>query len=70
MAAAVVQDEGVPITRLDNEAGPDDVAAAVVRDGAVIVEGVAERRCWTGSRRSCGPSSRPRRPGPDDFSGN
>ena len=52
----------MPIAHLTSDAGPDEVAAAVGRDGAVVVDGVARRRCSTGSSPSCGPISTPRRP--------
>jgi hypothetical protein len=67
--AAVVQDEGVPITRLSNEAGPDDVAAAVVRDGAVIVEGVAEPALLDRVEAELRPFLDATPTGPDNFSG-
>jgi hypothetical protein len=68
--AAVVQDEGVPIARLSNEAGPDDVAAAVVRDGAVIVERVAEPALLDRVEAELRPFLDATPTGPDDFSGN
>jgi hypothetical protein len=68
--AAVVQDEGVPIARLSNEAGPDDVAAAVVRDGAVIVESVAEPALLDRIEAELRPFLDATPTGPDDFSGN
>ncbi len=60
---------GVPIARLSNEAGPDDVAAAVVRDGAVIVEGVADPALLERIEAELRPFLDATTTGPDDFSG-
>jgi hypothetical protein len=68
--AAVVQDEDVPIARLSSDAGPDDVAAAVVRDGAVIVERVAEPALLDQVEAELRPFLDATPTGPDDFSGN
>jgi hypothetical protein len=67
---AVVQDEGVSITHLSSEAGPDEVAAAVVRDGAVIVESVAEPALLDRVEAELRPFLDATPTGPDDFSGN
>ena len=60
----------MPIARLNNEAGPDEVAAAVVRDGAVIVEGVAESGLLDLIEAELRPFLEATPTGPDDFSGN
>jgi hypothetical protein len=59
----------VPIARLTNEAGPDEVAAAVGRDGAVIVEGVAEAALLDRVETELRPFLEVTPTGPDDFSG-
>jgi hypothetical protein len=68
--AGVVQDEGVAITRLRNDARPDEVAAALGRDGAVIVEGVAESALLERVEAELRPFLDATPTGPDDFSGN
>jgi ectoine hydroxylase-related dioxygenase (phytanoyl-CoA dioxygenase family) len=60
----------VPIVRLSSEAGPDEVAAAVVRDGAVIVEDVAEPALLDRVEAELRPFLDATPTGPDDFSGN
>jgi hypothetical protein len=55
---------------LNNEAGPDEVAAAVVRDGAVIVEDVAESGLLDLIEAELRPFLEATPTGPDDFSGN
>jgi hypothetical protein len=60
----------VPIVRLSSEAGPDEVAAAVVRDGAVIVEDVAEPALLDRVEAELRPFLDATSTGPDDFSGN
>jgi ectoine hydroxylase-related dioxygenase (phytanoyl-CoA dioxygenase family) len=60
----------VPIVRLSSEAGPDEVAAAVVRDGAVIVEDVAEPALLDRVEAELRPFLDATPIGPDDFSGN
>ena len=70
MVPAVVQDEDVPIAHLSNEAGPDEVAAAVGRDGAVIVERVAESALLDRVEAELRPFLDATPTGPDDFSGN
>ncbi|HEY1446784.1 MAG TPA: phytanoyl-CoA dioxygenase family protein [Acidimicrobiales bacterium] len=60
----------MPIVRLSSEAGPDEVAAAVVRDGAVIVEDVAEPALLDRVEAELRPFLDATPTGPDDFSGN
>ena len=60
----------MPIARLSSDAGPDDVAAAVVRDGAVIVERVAEPALLDRVEAELRPFLDATPTGPDDFSGN
>ena len=59
----------MPIARLSCQAGPDDVAAAVVRDGAVIVESVAEPVLLDRVEAELRPFLDATPTGPDDFSG-
>jgi ectoine hydroxylase-related dioxygenase (phytanoyl-CoA dioxygenase family) len=59
----------VPIARLSKDAGPDEVAAAVGRDGAVIVEGVAEAALLDRIESELRPFLDATPTGPDDFSG-
>jgi ectoine hydroxylase-related dioxygenase (phytanoyl-CoA dioxygenase family) len=68
--AALVKDEGVPIARLSKGSGPDEVAAAVVRDGVVIVESVAEPALLDRVEAELRPFLDATPTGPDDFSGN
>jgi hypothetical protein len=60
----------VSIARLSNGAGPDEVAAAVVRDGAVIIESVAEPALLDRIEAELRPFLDATPTGPDDFSGN
>ncbi len=59
----------MPIARLSNDAGPDEVAAAVGRDGAVIVDGVAETGLLDRIESELQPFLEVTPTGPDDFSG-
>jgi hypothetical protein len=59
----------VPIAHLPADAAPDDVAAAVARDGAVIVEGVADAALLGRIESELRPFLDTTPTGPDDFSG-
>ena len=59
----------MPITRLTSDAGPEDVAGAVGRDGAVIVEGVADAALLAQIEAELRPFLDDTPQGPDDFSG-
>ncbi len=59
----------MPLTRLSNGAGPDEVAAAVGRDGAAIVEGVAGAALLERIESELRPYLDSTPTGPDDFSG-
>jgi hypothetical protein len=60
----------VPITRLAGSASPEEVAAAVGRDGAVVVEGVASDDLLNRIGAELRPYLDATPTGPDDFSGN
>jgi hypothetical protein len=59
----------VTIARLRADASPDEVAAAVARDGAVIVEGVADEALLEQIDSELRPFLDATPTGPDDFSG-
>ena len=59
----------MPIARLTADAGPDEVAAAVGRDGAVIVEGVPTPALLERIESELRPFLDATPTGPDDFSG-
>ncbi|HWD55299.1 MAG TPA: phytanoyl-CoA dioxygenase family protein [Acidimicrobiales bacterium] len=59
----------MPITRLRADAGTDEVAAIVGRDGAVIVEGVADAGLLERIEAELAPFLDATPTGPDDFSG-
>jgi hypothetical protein len=59
----------MPIARLRADAGPDEVAATVGRDGAVIVEGVADEAVLGQIEAELRPFLDATSTGPDDFSG-
>jgi hypothetical protein len=59
----------VPISRLRADAGPDEVAAVVGRDGAVIVEGAADAALLERIESELRPFLDTTPTGPDDFSG-
>jgi hypothetical protein len=59
----------VPIVHLTNDAGPDEVAAMVGRDGAVIVDAVAPEALLQRIEAELGPYLEATATGPDDFSG-
>ena len=59
----------MPIAHLPADAGPDDVAAAVGRDGAVIVDGVAPASLLDRIEAELRPYLDATPTGPDDFSG-
>jgi hypothetical protein len=59
----------VPIARLRADADPDEVAAIVGRDGAVIVEGVADEASLEQIEAELRPFLDATSTGPDDFSG-
>ena len=60
----------MPITRLAGSASPEEVAAMVGRDGAVIVEGVASAGLLDRIQSELRPYLEATPTGPDDFSGN
>ncbi len=60
----------MPIARLSAAATPDEVAAAVGRDGAVVVEGVVEAALLDRIHAELGPHLEATPTGPDEFSGN
>ena len=59
----------MPIAHLGSETPPDEVAAAVGRDGAVIVDGVAEASLLDRIEAELRPYLDATPTGPDDFSG-
>ncbi|HWD54983.1 MAG TPA: phytanoyl-CoA dioxygenase family protein [Acidimicrobiales bacterium] len=59
----------MPISRLRADAGPDEVAAVVGRDGAVIVEGAADAALLERIESELRPFLDTTPTGPDDFSG-
>lgn len=59
----------MPIVHLTNDAGPDEVAAVVGRDGAVIVDAVAPEALLQRIEAELGPYLEATPTGPDDFSG-
>lgn len=59
----------MPIVHLTNDAGPDEVAAMVGRDGAVIVDAVAPEALLQRIEAELGPYLEATATGPDDFSG-
>jgi ectoine hydroxylase-related dioxygenase (phytanoyl-CoA dioxygenase family) len=59
----------VPIAHLSAAAGPEDVAAAVRRDGAVIVDDVADTALLDRVESELRPFFEATPTGPDDFSG-
>src|SRR6202453_1468913 len=59
----------MPIIHLASDAGPDEVAAAVGRDGAVIVDGVAPEELLRRIEAELRPYLDATPTGPDDFSG-
>ncbi len=59
----------MPIAHLRSESHPDEVAAAVGRDGAVIVDGVATPSHLQRIEAELGPFLDATPTGPDDFSG-
>ena len=54
----------MPIAHFTSSVEPQTVAAAISSDGAVIVDAVAPRRCWSASRPSSVLTSTPLRPAP------
>jgi ectoine hydroxylase-related dioxygenase (phytanoyl-CoA dioxygenase family) len=60
----------VPIARLPGSANPDEVAATVERDGAVVVEDVASDELLKRIESELRPYLNATPTGPDDFSGN
>jgi ectoine hydroxylase-related dioxygenase (phytanoyl-CoA dioxygenase family) len=60
---------GVPLTRLSHDAGPDEVAAALGRDGAVVVDDVVPPDLLDGIESELRPYLDATATGPDDFSG-
>jgi len=59
----------MPIIHLASDAGPDEVAAAVGRDGAVIVDGAAPEELLRRIEAELRPYLDATPTGPDDFSG-
>ena len=59
----------MPIVHLTSDAGPDDVAAAIGRDGAVIVDAVAPASLLERIESELRPYLDATPTGPDDFSG-
>ena len=59
----------MPIVHLTSDAGPDEVAAAVGRDGAAIVDGVAPEELLQRIEAELRPYLDATPTGPDDFSG-
>jgi hypothetical protein len=59
----------MPIGHLTSDAGPDEVAAAVGRDGAAIVDGVAPEELLQRIEAELRPYLDATPTGPDDFSG-
>ncbi len=59
----------MPIARLSSDAGPDDIAAAVRRDGAVVVEHLADAALLDRVESELRPFLDATPAGPDDFSG-
>jgi len=59
----------VPIARLSCDAGPDEVAAAVGEDGAVVVDGVAPPALLDRIESELSPYLHATPTGPDEFSG-
>ena len=60
----------MPIAHLSSKASPDEVAATVVRDGAVVVDGVAPPELLHRIESELRPYLDATPTGPDDFSGN
>ncbi len=60
----------MPIVHLASDAGPEEVAALVGRDGAAIVDGVADAALLDQIASELDPYLRATPTGPDDFSGN
>ena len=60
----------MPIVRLPGSAGPEEVAATVGRDGAVVVEDVASDHLLERIESELRPYLDATSTGPDDFSGN
>ena len=60
----------MPIAHLSSDASPDEVAAAVGRDGAVVVDGVASPGLLDRIESELRPYLDATPTGPDDFSGN
>ena len=60
----------MPIARLPRSANPDEVAATVGRDGAVVVEDVASDELLNRIESELRPHLNDTPTGPDDFSGN
>jgi hypothetical protein len=60
----------VPIVHLASDASPDEVAALVGRDGAVVVDGVASPALLDRIASELDPYLSATPTGPDDFSGN
>ena len=59
----------MPIAHLPSDAGPDEVAAEVRRDGAVVVDGVAPPPLLDRIESELRPYLDTTPTGPDDFSG-
>ena len=68
--ARVGEDGTVPIARLSADAAPEEVAALVGRDGAVVVESVVGAGLLDRIEAELGPFLEATPTGPDDFSGN
>ena len=60
----------MPIAHLSKDAGPEEVAAIVGRDGAVVVDAVADGALLDRIQGELHPYLRATPTGPDDFSGN
>ena len=60
----------MPIAHLSKDAGPEEVAAIVGRDGAVVVDAVADGALLDRIQGELRPYLRATPTGPDDFSGN
>ncbi len=69
-ALALQKDEPVPIVHLPSDSDPGEVAAVVGREGAVVVDAVAEPALLDRIASELSPFLRATPTGPDDFSGN
>jgi ectoine hydroxylase-related dioxygenase (phytanoyl-CoA dioxygenase family) len=65
-----VEDWGVPIARLPGSASPEEIAATMGRDGAVVVEDVMSDEVLNRIESELRPYLDATPTGPDDFSGN